>query len=200
MRNTLWLEKKSDLVDTKLRLGRATSADVTDDAMKLSATEFPRKTLLQIFTWWGICSVWSWTALGERAVPPSWQLPAQHPSPAASQPPRFPLSSPLPSSSPGPSRAKPHSHFVCAIAPVVHCCWHGHDQCRHAIANQIEVLPPRVFTLKNLHQHDVELHTFQEHPGESRQEEEVQEGSKDSTSNLQTDLKRAREGVCTIQT
>lgn len=98
----------------------------------------------------------------------------------------FPLSSPLPSLL---TSAKSHSHFVCAIASVVHRCWYSHNQCRHAIANQIEILPPGVFTLKNLHEHDVELHPLQEHPGESCQEEEVQEGSKDGTGNLHADWK-----------
>lgn len=75
------------------------------------------------------------------------------------------------------------TYFVRAVAPVVHRCRHGHNQRRHAVPDQIEVLPPGVLALKNLHQHDVELHPLQEHPGESCQEEEVQEGSKDGTGN-----------------
>lgn len=49
-----------------------------------------------------------------------------------------------------------------------------------------------MFTLKNLHQHDVELHSLQEHPGEGSQEEEMQEGSKNCTGDLE---KGAQEAV-----
>lgn len=150
---------------------------------------FPENTFMQISSWWGTVhdhglhwEAQSYASQLSAACTSSFHL-------LGLQPFGFPLPSPLPSSGPDPSNAKPHSHFVRAIAPVVHCCWHSHDQCRHAVADQIEVLPPGVFTLKNLHQHDVELHPLQEHPGESRQEEEVQEGSKDSTGNLQTSLK-----------
>lgn len=66
-----------------------------------------------------------------------------------------------------------YSHFVCPIAPVVDCRGHGHDERRHPIAHQIKVLPTGMFALENLHQHDIQLHPFQKHPGEGRQEEEV---------------------------
>lgn len=41
-----------------------------------------------------------------------------------------------------------------------------------------------MLTLENLHQHDVELHPFQEHPSEGCQEEEVEQGGKDGAGNL----------------
>ena len=172
---------------TKLRLGTVTSADVIQWCDKI----FP-DWLAQENTFANHFIVRNLSSNKEirQGVPPGWALPAQA-SFACQVPGLFtslcrPHSHP---SWPGPSSAKPHSHFVRAVAPVVHRCWYGHNQCRHAVANQIEILPPGVFTLKNLHQHDVELHPLQEHPGESRQEEEVQEGSKDGTGNLCADRK-----------
>lgn len=83
------------------------------------------------------------------------------------------------------SSATPLSlHSVGAVAPVVHCGGDGHDDSRHSIACQVEVLSPGVFALKHLYQHDVELHPFQEHPGEGCQEEEMEQGSEDRTGNL----------------
>lgn len=75
-------------------------------------------------------------------------------------------------------------HSVRAIAPVVHCGRDGDNDSRHSISCQVEVLGPGVLTLKHLHQHDVELHPFQEHPGKGCQEEKMEQGSKDGTGNL----------------
>lgn len=75
-------------------------------------------------------------------------------------------------------------HSVGAVAPVVHCSGDGHYHSRHSISCQVEVLSPGVFALKHLYQHDVELHPFQEHPGEGCQEEEMEQGRKDCTGNL----------------
>lgn len=66
-----------------------------------------------------------------------------------------------------------NSHFICAVTPVVYRCWHSHDERGHPVADQVEVFPPWVLALENLHQHDVELHSLQEHPGEGGQEEEM---------------------------
>lgn len=77
-----------------------------------------------------------------------------------------------------------YSHSVCPVAAVIHGGGHGHDQRRDAVAHQIEVAPAGMLALKHLHQHDVELHALQEHPGESSQEEEVQEGGEDGTGDL----------------
>lgn len=119
-----------------------------------------------------------------KGMPPGWALPEQ-----TLWAPYVHLLPPLPSLLSRSEQCQGRSHFVRAVAPVVHCCWHGHNQRRHAVPHQIEILPPGVLALKNLHQHDVELHPLQEHPGESCQEEEVQEGSKDGTGNLYEDWK-----------
>lgn len=66
-----------------------------------------------------------------------------------------------------------HSHFICSITPVVYRSRHSHNERGHTVAHQVEVLPAWVLALKHLHQHDVELHALQEHPGEGGQEEEV---------------------------
>lgn len=77
-----------------------------------------------------------------------------------------------------------YSHSVCAVTAVVHRSWDGHNQRRDSVAHQVEVATAWVLALKHLHQHDVELHALQEHPRERRQEEEVEQGGKDGTSNL----------------
>lgn len=41
-----------------------------------------------------------------------------------------------------------------------------------------------MLALKNLHQHDIQLHPFQKHPGEGRQKEEMQKGCKHRTGDL----------------
>lgn len=84
---------------------------------------------------------------------------------------------------------KPHaltmySHSVSAITAVVHRSGNGHNQRGDSIAHQVEVASARVLALKHLHQHDVELHPFQEHPGEGCQEEEMEQGREDCTGNL----------------
>lgn len=66
-----------------------------------------------------------------------------------------------------------NSHFVSSITPIVYSSWHSHNEGRHPIADQVEVFPSRMFALKHLHQHDIELHSLQEHPGEGSQEEEM---------------------------
>lgn len=76
-------------------------------------------------------------------------------------------------------------HSVRAVAAVIHGSWNSYNQCRDAVAHHVEVAAARVLALKHLHQHDVELHALQEHPGERRQEEEVKQGGKDGASNLQ---------------
>lgn len=75
-------------------------------------------------------------------------------------------------------------HSVGAVAPVVHCGGDGHNDSRHSISCQVEVLSPGVLALEHLYQHDVELHPFQEHPGEGCQEEEMEQGCEDCTGNL----------------
>lgn len=75
-------------------------------------------------------------------------------------------------------------HSICAVALVVHGGGDGHDDGGHPVTCQVEVLGPGVLTLKNLHQHDVELHPFQEHPREGCQEEEVEQSGKDGAGNL----------------
>lgn len=81
-------------------------------------------------------------------------------------------------------------HSVSAIAPVVHCGGDGHYDSRHSVSCQVEILSPGVLTLKHLYQHDVELHPFQEHPGEGCQEEKMEQGRKDSTGNLEREKKK----------
>lgn len=75
-------------------------------------------------------------------------------------------------------------HPVRAVAAVVHGGRNSHNQCRDAVAHHVEVAAARVLTLEHLHQHDVELHALQEHPGERRQEEEVQQGGEDGAGDL----------------
>lgn len=75
-------------------------------------------------------------------------------------------------------------HSVRAVAAVVHGGRDGHDQRRHAVTHHVEVAAARVLALEHLHQHDVELHALQEHPGERRQEEEVQQGGEDGAGDL----------------
>lgn len=65
-------------------------------------------------------------------------------------------------------------HSICSITAVVHGGGDGHNQRGNSVAHQVEVAPARVLALKHLHQHDVELHALQEHPGERRQEKEVE--------------------------
>lgn len=82
------------------------------------------------------------------------------------------------------STTPPSLHSVGAVAPVVHCGGDSHYDSRHSVSCQVEVLSPRVLALKHLNQHDVELHAFQEHPGEGCQEEEMEQGCEDRTGNL----------------
>ncbi|TNN70377.1 hypothetical protein EYF80_019403 [Liparis tanakae] len=70
--------------------------------------------------------------------------------------------------------------------PVVYGRRDAHHQCGKAVAAQIVVLFAGVLALKDLHQHEIELHTLQTHPGEGSQEEEMQKASKDGTGNLKT--------------
>lgn len=83
-----------------------------------------------------------------------------------------------------PPPVSPSLHSVGAVAPVVHCSGDGHYDSRYSVSCQVEVLSPGVLALKHLHQHDVELHPFQEHPGEGCQEEEMEQGREDCTGNL----------------
>lgn len=84
----------------------------------------------------------------------------------------------------------PSLHSVSAVASVVHRGRDGHYDSWHSISCQVEVLSPGVFALKHLHQHDVELHPFQEHPGEGCQEEEMEQGRKDCTDDLERERER----------
>lgn len=77
-----------------------------------------------------------------------------------------------------------YSHSLCAITTVVHCSRHSYDERRNTVAHQVEVATAWVFTLKDLYQHDIELHALQEHPREGRQEKEMEQGREDGTSNL----------------
>lgn len=86
-----------------------------------------------------------------------------------------------------------HVRFLGPIAPVVYGCRDAHHQCRKAVSTQIVVLFAGVLALEDLHQHEIELHTLQTHPGEGSQEEEMQKASKDGTGNLRvTDDKNKR--------
>lgn len=77
-----------------------------------------------------------------------------------------------------------YSHSVGAVTAVVHRGGDGHDERGDAVAHQVEVASARVLALEHLHQHDVELHAFQEHPRERGQEEEVEQGGEHGTGNL----------------
>lgn len=77
-----------------------------------------------------------------------------------------------------------HVRFLGPIAPVVYGCGDAHHQCGEAVAAQIVVLFAGVLALKDLHQHQIELHTLETHPGEGSQEEEMQKASKDGTGDL----------------
>lgn len=75
-------------------------------------------------------------------------------------------------------------HSICAVTPVVHRSRNSHNQRRNSITHHVEIAFAWVLALEHLHEHDVELHSFQEHPGERSQEEEVEQGGEDGTGNL----------------
>lgn len=75
-------------------------------------------------------------------------------------------------------------HSVGAVAPIVHRSRDRHNDGGHSVSCQVEILSPGVLAFKHLHQHDVKLHPFQEHPGERCQEEEMQQGRKHRADNL----------------
>lgn len=86
-----------------------------------------------------------------------------------------------------------YSHSLRAIASVVHGGRYGHDKSRDAVARQVEVALAGMFALKDLHQHDVELHAFQEHPRERRQEEEMQQSGKHGADDLHKTRRKGSE-------
>lgn len=76
--------------------------------------------------------------------------------------------------------------LVCPIAAVVDGCGHDDHYGGEKVARHVVVLLPRVFTLKDLHQHEVELDSLQAHPAKRSQEKEMQNPSDDGAANLQT--------------
>lgn len=77
-----------------------------------------------------------------------------------------------------------HSRFLSPIAPVVDCSGHADHYGWEKVARHIVVLFTRVFTFKDLHKHKIQLDTFQTHPGEGRQEKEMEDPRNDGTSDL----------------
>lgn len=76
------------------------------------------------------------------------------------------------------------SRFLGPVALVVDSRGHGNHNGREEVTRDVVVLLPRVFALKDLHEHEVQLDPFQTHPGEGCQEEEVEDTGNDGASNL----------------
>lgn len=77
-----------------------------------------------------------------------------------------------------------HSRSLCAVAPVVHGGGDAHHGGWDEVARQVVILPARELALKDLHQHEVELHTLQTHPGERGEEAEVEHAGDQGTHQL----------------
>ncbi len=79
---------------------------------------------------------------------------------------------------------KLHLRRLGAVAAVVDSCGDGDHDGREEVTRHVVVFFPRVFAFKDLHEHEVQLDPLKTHPGEGRQEEEVENPSDDCTSNL----------------
>lgn len=86
-----------------------------------------------------------------------------------------------------------HVRFLGPIAPVVYGRRDAHHQRGEAVSAQIVVLFAGVLALKDLHQHEIELHALQTHPGEGSQEEEMQKASNDGTGDLREASREKRQ-------
>ena len=82
-------------------------------------------------------------------------------------------------------KATAHLRLLSPVAAVVDGCGDDHHQGREEVPGRVVVLPAGELALKHLHQHEVQLHALQTHPGEGRQEEEVEDPSDDGAHQLQ---------------
>lgn len=71
-----------------------------------------------------------------------------------------------------------------AVAAVVDSRRDAHHDRREEVTGHIVVLAAGELALEHLHQHEVQLHALQTHPGEGCQEAEVQDASDDGAHQL----------------
>lgn len=77
-----------------------------------------------------------------------------------------------------------HLRPLCAVAHVVDGRWDAHDHSGDEVAGEVVVLPAWELALEDLHQHEVELHALQTHPGEGSEKAEVEDTGDDGAQQL----------------
>jgi len=83
-----------------------------------------------------------------------------------------------------PLGSRGHLRPLRAVAPVVDGGRDAHHRRRDEVPGDVVVLPARELALEHLHQHEVQLHGLQAHPGERRQEAEVEHAGDDGAHQL----------------
>lgn len=78
----------------------------------------------------------------------------------------------------------PHSRSLSAVASVVDGGGDAHHGGGDEVTRQVVILPARELALEDLHQHEVELHALQAHPGERGKEAEVEHAGDQGTHQL----------------
>lgn len=81
-------------------------------------------------------------------------------------------------------RVRSHSRFLRPVALVVDGCGDADHNGGEEVTGHVVVLLPGVLALKDLDQHEVQLDPLQAHPGEGRQEEEVEDSGDDGAADL----------------
>lgn len=82
-------------------------------------------------------------------------------------------------------RVRSHSRFLRPVALVVDGCGDADHNGGEEVTGHVVVLLPGVLALKDLDQHEVQLDPLQAHPGEGRQEEEVEDSGDDGAADLE---------------
>lgn len=77
-----------------------------------------------------------------------------------------------------------HLRPMRAVAAVVDGRRDAHHGGREEVPGDVVVLPARELALEHLDQHEVELHALEAHPGERRQEAEVENARDDGAHQL----------------
>lgn len=77
-------------------------------------------------------------------------------------------------STPWPSPTTSHSLLGAAVALALDGCRDGHDEQRHAVADQAQPALSQALALEHAHHEEVELHALEAHPAEGGQEAVVQ--------------------------
>ena len=76
---------------------------------------------------------------------------------------------------PWPSPTTSHSLLGAAVALDLDGCRDGHDEQRHAVADQAQPALSQALALEHAHHEEVELHALEAHPAEGGQEAVVQQ-------------------------